>query len=69
LSGVPLSGIEDWRAMAPLESRYAGPDWLTGGLFGPESSLLVIASTTLAVVLLWRVARQRGALLTPHSAP
>ena len=34
LSGVPLSGIEDWRALAPLESRYAGPDWLTGGMFG-----------------------------------
>src|SRR5262249_30644441 len=52
LSGLPLSGIEDWRALAPLESRYAGPDWLTGGMFGPESSLLVIASTTVAVVLL-----------------
>ena len=31
LSGVPLSGIEDWRALAPFESRFAGPDWLTGG--------------------------------------
>lgn len=54
LSGVPLSGIEDWRALAPLESRYAGPDWLTGGMFGPESSLLVIVSATVAVVLLLR---------------
>lgn len=60
LSGVPLSGIEDWRALAPFESRYAGPDWLTGGLFGPESSLLVIASTTVAVVLLLRAASRRG---------
>jgi hypothetical protein len=50
LSGLPLSGIEDWRKLAPLESRFAGPDWLTGGMFGPESSLLVIASTTVAVV-------------------
>jgi hypothetical protein len=63
LSGVPLSGIEDWRALAPLESRYAGPDWLTGGMFGPESSLLVIVSTTVAVVLLLRAARRRGAFL------
>ena len=65
LSGVPLSGIEDWRAVAPLESRYAGPDWLTGGMFGPESSLLVIVSTTVVVVLLLRAARRRGAFREP----
>lgn len=67
LSGVPLSGIEDWRAVAPLESRYAGPDWLTGGMFGPESSLLVIVSATVVVVLLLRAARRRGAFLTPSA--
>jgi uncharacterized protein len=65
LAGVPLSGIEDWRKLAPLESRFAGPDWLTGGMFGPESSLLVIASTTVAVVLLLRAARRRGAFFGP----
>jgi membrane protease YdiL (CAAX protease family) len=65
LSGLPLSGIEDWRKMAPLESRFAGPDWLTGGMFGPESSLLVIASTTVAVVLLLGAARRRGTFFVP----
>lgn len=65
LSGMPLSGIEDWRKLAPLESRFAGPDWLTGGMFGPESSLLVIASTTIAVALLLRAARRRGAFFVP----
>lgn len=60
LSGVPLSGIDDWRALAPLESRYAGPAWLTGGQFGPESSLLAIAATTLATAWLLRWARRRG---------
>lgn len=65
LAGVPLSGIEDWRKLAPLESRFAGPDWLTGGMFGPESSLLVIASTTVAVVLLLRAARRRGGFFVP----
>jgi membrane protease YdiL (CAAX protease family) len=67
LAGVPLSGIEDWRKLAPLESRLAGPDWLTGGMFGPESSSLVIASTTVVVVLLLRAARRRGAFLVPVS--
>jgi len=65
LSGVPLSGIEDWRALAPFESRYAGPDWLTGGMFGPESSLLVIVSTMIAFVVLLRAARRRGGFLGP----
>jgi hypothetical protein len=65
LSGLPLSGIEDWRTLAPLESRFAGPDWLTGGMFGPESSWLVIASTTVAVGLLLRAARRRGAFVAP----
>lgn len=63
LSGVPLSGIEDWRALAPIESRYAGPDWLTGGMVGPESSALVMVSMAVAVVLVLRAARRRQALL------
>lgn len=67
LSGVPLSGIEDWRALAPIESRYAGPDWLTGGMFGPESSLLVIVGIAVAVALLLRAAWRRGAFLSPTS--
>lgn len=65
LSGVPLSGIEDWRRLAPLESRYAGPDWLTGGMFGPESSLVVILFATVAVVFLLRTAKRRGAFIVP----
>ena len=69
LAGVPLSGIEDWRKLAPLETRFAGPDWLTGGMFGPESSLLVIASTTVAVVLLLRAARRRGGFFVPVALP
>lgn len=67
LCGVPLSGNEDWRAISPLTSRYAGPDWLTGGMFGPESSLLAIASTTVAVALLLRVARRRAPWFKPES--
>jgi membrane protease YdiL (CAAX protease family) len=65
LSGLPLSGIEDWRKLAPIESRTVAPDWMTGGMFGPESSLLVIASTTVAVALLLRAGRRRGAFVVP----
>jgi membrane protease YdiL (CAAX protease family) len=65
LSGMPLSGIEDWRVLSPLESRSAGSDWLTGGVFGPENSLLVTVSVTIAVVLLLRTARRRGDFRAP----
>ena len=68
LSGVPLSGIEDWRELAPLEARYDGPAWLTGGDFGPESSVLGIATAAAAVVLLLRTARRRGAFRDPATA-
>lgn len=61
LSGLPLSGLQDWRALAPLESRYAGPDWLTGGMFGPESSFLQIVLIAIAVVLVLRAGWRRGA--------
>lgn len=67
LSGVPLSGIEDWRTLAPIESRLAGPDWLTGGMFGPESSLLTIVLVALATVLLLRMAWRRGAFVHGQS--
>mgnify|MGYP001765011628 CR=1 FL=1 len=61
LSGLPLSGIEDWRGLAPMESRMAGPDWLTGGMFGPESSLLLIVVTIAATAWLLQLAHRRGA--------
>lgn len=65
LSGVPLSGNDDWRALVPMQTRYAGPDWLTGGMFGPENSLLVIAAIAMAVVLVLRAAHRRGKMLPP----
>jgi hypothetical protein len=63
LSGVPLSGIDDWRSIAPLESRYVGPNGLTGGLFGPENSLLVMILVAITLLVLWRAALRSGAFL------
>lgn len=61
-SGVPLSGIDDWRDSAPIRTEYRGPDWLTGGLFGPENSLLTLVVVALVVGVLLHFARQRGRL-------
>jgi uncharacterized protein len=40
LSGIPLSGTQDWSASAPIESHYQGSVWMTGGGFGPEDSII-----------------------------
>lgn len=60
LSGLPLSGLEDWLALAPIAGAYRGPAWLTGGVFGPEDSLLTIVLVAAAVVLMYRRARHRN---------
>jgi hypothetical protein len=61
LSGLPLSGIEDWRRMAPMVGEYRGPVWLTGGLFGPESSIvtIVMLAVSVAAMLYWAKRRKR----------
>jgi membrane protease YdiL (CAAX protease family) len=59
LTGLPLSGIEEWRALAPFESRYNGPVWLTGGMFGPEDSIVTIAVGTLSLAVLFYLAKRQ----------
>lgn len=68
-SGVPLSGIDDWRDAAPIRTEYRGPDWLTGGLFGPENSLLTLVVVAVAVGVLLVLAGKRGRLLSPAALP
>lgn len=69
-SGVPLSGIDEWRATAPLLTEFRGPDWLTGGVFGPENSLVTLVLVAVAVGLLMYFAVKRGRVLRPsHPTP
>lgn len=42
LTGLPLTGQQQWRAAAPLHSEIRGNVLWTGGEAGPEGSLLVI---------------------------
>ena len=58
--GIPVSGgkADGW-----LVSQRTGPDWLSGGAFGAEASVVALAvCSTLSVVLLM-VALRRGALV------
>lgn len=52
VSGIPISGMLDWIEKAPLESRYEGPAWWTGGTFGPEGSVLTIAAVVVCLLAL-----------------
>lgn len=55
--GVPLSGGDDFGFF--MRSTLSGPDWLTGGRFGPEASVFALALTGGALVWTFRViARQ-----------
>jgi len=61
--GVPDSGMVTYHST--LSSSFHGPVWLTGGIVGPEASVLTpIALATTAVIFsyLWR------AKATPHTA-
>ena len=48
------------RKLAPLlEPTLAGPEWVTGGAFGPEGSLVTTAVLALATIWIWRTSRLR----------
>lgn len=63
LTGLQLSGLDYWRALAPFESRYNGPAWLTGGAFGPEDSIITIMVIALSLVALMYWAKKKNRLI------
>ncbi|WP_027492832.1 type II CAAX endopeptidase family protein [Rhodanobacter sp. OR444] len=60
--GIPVSGTaaDGW-----LGSTRSGPDWLTGGAFGAEASVVALALCTLGTTGLLVVARRRGSIVPP----
>ena len=53
LSDLPVSGLE--LVDAPLlEPLIQGPDWVTGGSFGPEGSIMSTVVLLTATVVLWK---------------
>lgn len=51
LLGFPVSGMETYQL---LHTRIEGPNWLTGGAFGLEGSVLSLLFILIAVVYYWR---------------
>ncbi len=58
--GIPVSGYD---ARGWLVSRRTGPDWLSGGVFGAEASLIALGLCSLCTVALLVVAVRRGTIV------
>lgn len=67
LTGLPLSGLGDWRGLAPVESAYRGPPWLTGGVFGPEDAPVCLVVVAVSLWWIVRQARRSGRWLPAAS--
>jgi len=60
--GISVSGIAQKGWIAP---RISGPDWLTGGSFGAEASVVALACCSVLTAVLVVVAVRRGTLVAP----
>jgi membrane protease YdiL (CAAX protease family) len=58
--GFSVSGLQSGAALIATEP--AGPEWLTGGLFGPEAGLVGVAAIIIGGLLMILWVRRRGAL-------
>lgn len=58
--GAVASGAEARDSL--ITAVTSGPDWLSGGSFGPEGSVIAVLVCSVATVFLLRVARQQGRL-------
>jgi membrane protease YdiL (CAAX protease family) len=66
--GVPDSGIVPYHSV--LSSAFTGPRWLTGGMVGPEASILTpIALLVVALVFSRCYRKNRDQNLKPGSLP
>lgn len=55
LLGLPTAG--DASLPTLLTTSTSGPDWLSGGVYGPDASLPMLAVRLLAIVALYRISR------------
>lgn len=60
--GIPVSGI---RVDGLAESTLQGPDWLDGGGFGAEASVLAVLTCCIASLLLSRRMLRKGSVVRP----
>ena len=69
--GLPVSGLR-LPAQSLLVASDSGPEWLTGGSYGPEGGVAAAAILIIATILIWQtrwlsVAEQTPETLTPQA--
>lgn len=52
--GFQVSGLDTFRL---IHQSVRGPDWITGGLFGPEAGVIVLPAMLLGVILIYLYVR------------
>ena len=62
---VAVSGGE---SKGLLQSRMVGPDWLTGGAFGAEASVVALTVCIIAGIILIMAAVRKGHVIAPFSS-
>ena len=65
--GFPVSGA-DFRFATLIQIQQSGPDWLTGGAFGPEGGFLGILSNLLGILLIIFWVKKRTGHVRLHKA-
>ncbi|SEP13827.1 hypothetical protein SAMN02800692_0008 [Luteibacter sp. UNC138MFCol5.1] len=60
--GIPVSGFEQHGL---LVSHMQGPDWLTGGAFGAEASVVALGLCSVVTAACLAIAVRRGTLVAP----
>jgi len=60
--GIPVSGLD---ADGWLVSNRTGPDWLSGGVFGAEASVVALALCSLCSLALLGLVLRRGSTVRP----
>jgi hypothetical protein len=63
--GVPDSGIVPYHNL--LHSTFSGPQWLTGGIVGPEASFLTPVALLVVALLFSRYHRETYQAPEPQS--
>ena len=64
--GVFSASVSGGTVHGLLESSFTGPDWLTGGTFGVEGSVLSLLVTAAATVVLLMRAKRNGRVVVPY---
>lgn len=63
--GASMSGMDEFVPYSLLKGRLQGPDIMTGGLFGPENSVITILLTFILFIVFYYVTWKKGRLIVP----